>query len=274
MKWNYDKMGEMGTVACLDLDGNGVRNDMDSYALMSWRGVLYPFLIYGSGESFMKKDEEDIPYSSYYNERFIAAYENILRVCHSEGDNFTYDADIRTNTMGLSNNHRVQEIMFPNNQVLFWVECVSWAKALREMETDFVIITVPMYTEEQGRYYNYVNGNFYGQCIPVTLLGEALDRGTIIMEALNSASTATVLEAYYDVSLKTKYSRDEESARMLDLIFSNRLYDVCVVFDLASIASDVYQKASLNDADLASYYNKTKKSSEKQLTKIIENIIE
>ena len=50
------------TVAfCFNLyeDGNGVYDDNDSYALMSWRGVLYPYLIYGSGESYITKDEND-----------------------------------------------------------------------------------------------------------------------------------------------------------------------------------------------------------------------
>ena len=57
----------------------------------------------------------------------MSAYEKVVDICHSDGDNFFYDADIRTSTMGVEN-HRVQEIMFPNNQALFWVECVCWAR--------------------------------------------------------------------------------------------------------------------------------------------------
>lgn len=274
MKWTYDKMHEMGAAVCNDSDGNGVRDDNDSYALMSWSGVLYPFLIYGSGESYISKDENDWPVPSFFSDRFIAAFENILTVAHSEGDTFTYDAQIKNNTKGLSNNHRVQEIMFPNNQVLFWVECVSWARALREMETDFGIITAPMMNEEQGQYYNYCNGNFYGQCVPVTLTGDALDRTCIIMEALNAHSTSTVLEAYYDISLKSKYSRDEESGRMLELIFANRVFDVSIVFDIASINSTIYDMAAQNNKDIASYYNRTRKSMTKTIEKTMEKIIE
>ncbi|MGN1346905.1 MAG: hypothetical protein ACI4V1_08965 [Eubacteriales bacterium] len=274
MKWTYDKMHEMGINACNDADGNGVLNDHDSYALMSWSGVLYPFLIYGSGESYITKDENDAPVPSFYNDRFVAVFEKILDVCHSEGDTFLYDANIKANTMGLASNHRVQEIMFPNNQVLFWVECVSWARALREMETDFGIITAPMYNEEQGRYYNYCNGNYYGMCVPVTLVGDSLDRACIILEALTSHSTSTVLEAYYNVSLQSKYSRDEESGRMLDLIFSNRIFDVSIVFDVASINGSLYDMAAKNNKDIASYYNRTKKMTEKSIQKIMDSILE
>ena len=271
-KWTYDKLGEMGATVSNDTNGDGTMNDQDSWALMSWRGVLYPFLVYGSGESYMKKDETDTPYISFYSDRFISAFEKITSITHSNGDTFTYDAELMSNTMGLSNNHRVQEIMFPNNQALFWVECVSWARALREMETDFGIIPAPMYEEAQQKYYNYCNGNFYGMTFPVTLVGDTLNRSTIIAEALNSHSTNTVLKAYYDVSLSTKYSRDEETGRMLDLIFDNLVYDVSIVYDLASVNSSLYTMASENKTDVASYYKKNQKMMNKQIEKIIREI--
>lgn len=268
-RWTYDKMQEMGAKACRDTNGDGIHNDNDSYAITSWTGVLYPFLLYGSGETYMAKDENDVPYASFYNERFISAFEKVIDMCHSEGDTFTYDANIMQNTHGLSNNHRVQEVMFANNQSLFWIECVSWSKALRDMETDFGIVTAPMLDETQKEYYNFCNGNFYGQCVPITLTGEALDRTSIVMEALNSHSTSTVLATYYDIALKTKYSRDEESGRMLDLIFSSRIYDVSTVFDIAAINGSINDMCAKNNKDLASY----NKRNERVNAKLIDNII-
>ena len=231
MQWTYDKMAELGKTASQDVDGNGVYDDNDNYALISWSGVLYPYLIYGSGECYVTKDENDVPSITFFNDRFISAYEKIISICHGDGDTFLYDANLKSNTKGLSNNHRVQEIMFPNNQVLFWVECVSWSKALREMDADFGIIPAPMLDEEQGQYYNYVNSNFYAPSIPTSV--SDIDRTCVILEALNSMSTDTVLKAYYDITLKTKYSRDEESSAMLDIIFNNRLYDTSVVYQIA-----------------------------------------
>ena len=271
--WTYDKMLEMGEKVSNDINGDGTMNDQDSYALLSWRGVLYPFLIYGSGESYMKKDEADVPYMSFSTDRFYSVFEKITSITHANGDTFTYDAELMSNTMGLTNNHRVQEIMFPNDQALFWVECVSWARALREMETDFGIITAPMYEASQQKYYNYCNGNFYGMTFPVTLVGETLDRSTIVAEALNSHSTNTVLKAYYDVSLENKIARDEETGRMLDLIFDNLVYDVSIVYDLASVNSSLYTMASENSTDVASYAKKNQKMMKKQIEKIMEEIL-
>ncbi|MBQ4606455.1 MAG: hypothetical protein IJB15_07095, partial [Clostridia bacterium] len=36
----------------------------------------------------------------------------------------------------------------------------------------------------------------------------------------------SITPAYYDISLKGKYSRDEESVAMLDLIFDHRVIDL------------------------------------------------
>lgn len=111
-KWTLDKFAEMGASVSTDLNGDGKFNDQDRYSLLGIRFNVYPMFIYGTGESYVKKDENDIPYLSTNSERFMSAYEKVVDICHSDGDNFFYDADIRTSTMGVEN-HRVQEIMFP-----------------------------------------------------------------------------------------------------------------------------------------------------------------
>ena len=104
---------------------------------------------------------------------------------HVEGDTVMYNANPQ-NTMGLSHNHRVQEIMFPNNQALFWNENIAWAKALRDMETDFGIIPAPNLDEEQDRYYNVSAGSYFGMNIPVSAADP--EYVSIVLEGLNSMS--------------------------------------------------------------------------------------
>ncbi|MBQ7982880.1 MAG: hypothetical protein IJ302_04880 [Clostridia bacterium] len=272
MKWTLDKFAEMGATVSNDTNGDGIFTDQDRYSLLGLRFNVYPMLIYGSGESYVKKDENDAPYISISTDRFTSVFEKVVDICHSDGDHFFYDADITANTMGLSSNHRVQEIMFPNDQALFWVECICWARELRAMEEDFGLVVPPMYNEEQGQYYSFHHGRFYGPQIPVTLVGESLDRCAIILEALNSHSTNTVLKAYYDVSLENKIARDEETGKHLDLIFETLTYDTSIVYDIASIDSGLYTMASENKKDVASYAKKNQKIMKKQIEKIVEKI--
>ena len=267
-RWTLDKLGEMATISGNDTNGDGKFDDNDDYGLMSWRGVFYMFLLNGCGHTLIEKDTNDVPVFTFYNENFINAYEKILGIVHGD-ERVYYDAEVKKNTRGLASDHRVQEVMFPADQVMFWVECISWAKALREMEANFGILPAPKYDEAQSQYYSCNNGNFFGMSIPVSV--SDIDRTSIILEALQSASTDTVLAAYYDVTLKTKLTRDEESAAMVDIIFDTTTYDCSTVYGLGNVKTNIYTKASTNDADLASFYEKQKTSLETNIQKIVDN---
>jgi len=268
-QWTFDKMFELGQSVIHDINGDGKYDDNDRFAFLSWSGVGYPYMFLASGEKYLSKNADDIPEIAFNSERFVSMFEKVVTMMHSDNDTFFYDANVRSNTKGISNNHRVQEIMFPGNQALFWVECTSWAKALRDMDADFGIVPSPKYDEAQTRYYNYCNQNFFAISIPVTADAE---RTSIIVEALNSESTSTVLSAYYEITLKTKYSRDEQSRAMLDIIFDSRSYDVGNVYFDGSVSSAIYTRAANNNTDIASYYATIQKSLTKQIEKAIEKI--
>ncbi len=268
-QWTLDKMGEMAAVTANDADGNGVFDDNDEYGMMSWRGVYYMFLLNGSGHTLIAKDKDDVPAFTFFNENFVAAYEKILGIVHS-AEGMYYDAEVKKNTRGLSNNHRVQEIMFPADQVIFWAECISWAKALRDMEANFGIIPAPKFDEAQNQYYSCNNGNFFGMSVPVSV--SDVERTSIILEALQSESTDTVLAAYYDIALKTKLTRDEESAAMIDIIFDTTTYDCSTVYGLGGVKTEIYTRASNNNTDLASYWEKQQTSLATTIQKIVDNL--
>ena len=92
------------------------------------------------------------------------------------------------------------------------------------------------------------------------------------MKPLALHSTDTVLKAYYDVSLTNKISRDVETGKQLDLIFDSLLYDVSIVYNIASVASGIYTMASNNDRNIASFTKKYEKVANKTIKKLVENI--
>ena len=263
--WTLDKLAEMASITGNDTNGDGIYDTKDNYGMMSWRGVFYMFLLNGCGNTLIEKDADDIPVFTFYNEEFVNSYEKILSIIHGENKIY-FDAEKDVN------DHRVQEIMFPANQVLFWSECISWAKALREMEANFGILPAPKFDEAQPQYYSCNNGNFFGMSVPVSVSDQ--ERASIIIEALQSASTDTVLAAYYDITLKSKYSRDEESSKMVDIIFDTTTYDCSTVYSLGSVKTNIYTMASDINKDLASFYNKQKKALGKTIEKMVEKLQE
>ena len=82
-------------------------------------------------------------------------------------------------------------------------------------------------------------------------------------------SINTVRAAYYDTMLKTKYSRDEDSADMVDIIFDTQVYDCSVVFGIGNAKTNLYTMASKNNADIASFYQKQSGTLSKNIEKLV-----
>lgn len=90
------------------------------------------------------------------------------------------------------------------------------------METEFGILPFPKYDDSQKDYITRIS--FFDMfTVPVTV--SDVERTSAIIEALNCQSGNIVIPAYYEISLKTKYARDNDSAGMLDLIMANRVVD-------------------------------------------------
>jgi len=51
----------------------------------------------------------------------------------------------------------------------------------------------------------------------------------------------------YEVVLDVKYTRDDESAQMLDIIFDNRIYDIGNICDFGGIANNVHAEYYKNE---------------------------
>lgn len=243
-KWTYDKFSEMARVASKDLNGDGKYDKNDQYGYLSITHIWAPSFLASGGEQLIGKDANNLHTFAAGNERFISVFQKMIEVMH-EG-NMLFDAD----TAG---DHRLQDVMFPGNQALFWSEVVHWATILRDMNADFGIIVHPKFDENQTSYYNFT-GQSPVMCIPST--AQDLERTGMIYEALCYESKDTVITAYYDVLLKTKISRDNESEEMLNIMFQNRSYNLADAFYSAEAHTPWWNLCKKKDADISSWIAK------------------
>ena len=86
------------------------------------------------------------------------------------------------------------------------------------MEADFGIIPYPKLDEAQKQYVSRVE-YYFPTIVPIN--SDSLGITGVMLEALQSESAKTVRPAYYDIALKTKYTRDDESAQ-ISTLFSPR----------------------------------------------------
>ena len=91
-------------------------------------------------------------------------------------------------------------------------------------------------------------------CVPVTNTDP--ERTSIILEALCAEGYREVIPAYYEVACQGKYSRDDISAAMLDIIRNDRIFDLGYYNTSLSLefGSIGYHLVNYPNHDFTSYY--------------------
>ena len=143
------------------------------------------------------------------------------------------------------------------------------------MDTEFGILPFPKYNENQEKYITRIS--FFDMfTVPITV--SDLDRTSAIIEVLNCESGNIVIPAYYEISLKTKYARDNDSSGMLDLIMEHRVVDLGDTIWVGEIRDGwlaaMYQNNNRNIASTAKKYSRLmSKTIEKVVTSLETNAL-
>lgn len=261
-EWTYDEMNEKLSAAVADLNGDSVMDESDRYGYVSEAKEVLPSFWVAAGETTIDKDASDIPcFQLDQDVRFADVIDGIFDLMLN--GNHWYNI---TNV----DNGLVSDI-FINNQALLSHATLFAVEKLRDMDSDFGIIPYPKYDTEQTEYYSRVGGGQFG-VIPLT--NSDLDFTGAVMEALSSESRMSVIPAYYNIALTSKYSRDDESAGMLDIIFQNRVYDLGDTFWVTLLRDGIFRKMMTNgDRNLASAIQSVKSQVEASIAETIEGIL-
>jgi len=258
-KWTMDKMQEMMEAVTVDTNGDGSFTAEDNYGYLGTLKNVLPSFWIGAGEITIDLNHEGIPEMSMKDERFVTIIDRIFTM--------TYDNNARFLSRQGEDVNQENIQMFQENKGLFMDCSMFWVGALRDMETDFGIIPYPMYDEAQGEYYARVS-YFMPPIIPIT--NQNLELTGAVLEMTNYLAKQSITPAYYDISLKGKYSRDEESVAMLDLIFDHRVIDLGDTIFCPDVRDGFFsQMYSSNKRDLVS----TVEKNESKIQSTIDNMI-
>ena len=169
-----------------------------------------------------------------------------------------------------NDNDTTLENMFIRGNSLFHDSTFQKIARMREMDADFGIIPYPMASESQDSYYTRVSGALFSN-VPVTQ--ENKENIGLILEKLAEESAKVTTPAYKNVIMKGKYSRDNKSSQMLDLLYDTRVYDLGDSF-WCDIIRDNFIKTMMttNDRNLSSNVKKFEKVIDKKIDKVITNI--
>ena len=253
----------MGRQVSQDLNGDGKWTVDDKYGLLYYCDMIALALI-GGGVNICSKNEEDLPYISFYNDTTQKIWETYIELLYDPSLSLSWSK------IGVPNDDIIA--MFQNDQGLFNFNEFHAIQNMREMDTDFGILPVPLYTEGQSSYFHTINPHVAAMiCIPVD--APNVEKSAVVLDALGAESKNILTPAYNEVYLKTKGTRDNDSEAVLDIVFDTLKYDVGYLYNWGDIGTFTLTMVNGYNPDLASQYAKIEKAAQTAMQKAIDAYI-
>lgn len=263
-EWTFDKFFSMAKAVSQDINGDGVYNYLDLFGAGSTADhVVFASFLNGGGELTVRKDSDDIPYLAAENERFI-------NVCQSIIENF-HDGSFYFAPRNGPNAEEWCTNMFNESRLLFYIITFNRVPKFRSMDADFGLLPHPKFDTAQTNYYCESGGGMMG-IVPQT--AKDPERTGAIWEAYTALSYKYVVPAYKEVSLKTKFARDDESAAMVDIIYDNRVYDLGRQYWTTTIMDRYITLITNNSTDVMSVTERSKSAAETAIAKTVNVFID
>jgi hypothetical protein len=266
-KWTIDYLISITKDVYQDLNGDQTADDEDLYGFVSNAYSATVTYTYSFDDPVTTPDSDGNPQLVINNEKtqsivekmydFYNNYNGVnvmLATATKSGKSWIdYAADMFT-----SGNAMIITGMFVNAKMQF-----------RNIEDDYGVLPYPLWDENQENYYTMLDGHGPMMGIPITVT-DTSRTGTII-EAMSAEGYKIVTPAYYDVALKTKFARDEESAEMIDLVLAGRTFDFGYMYDgWNGMAFYLQTMMAAKNTNFASFYA----SNEKKVLKYYDRVVE
>ena len=263
--WTLDTFNELSELAYSDLNGDGKADAEDRFgSSMSMEDPIDGMAI-ASMVRWSELAEDGTPYITLDNERTYEFYDKMYKlVCENPG---FWKAN--------SDDNKTVMTMFANGNVMMTVNKLFQSGIyLREMDQKFYILPAPKLNAEQAHYNTILHDSCTLFGLPKT--NSQPEATSAVLEALAAESYKVVSPAYYEVALKAKYTRDAESAQMIDLIRENITADFAFQYSnyLNNIAHIFRTQLNSKQQQLASYVAKQVSGWDKKLGTLLEKLEE
>ncbi len=267
-KWTLDKYLEAVKSVSNDLDGNGTIDRTDVYGLVEGdkTGVS---IAMACGVNLAEKNDNGYYSLNYYNDKSLDIANKLQDVYTNKNYVWTYaklseGADIT----GYDNEWEYYRSFFAKDNALFCTGSANITTEFRDMESEYGIIPMPKYDENQANYIASIDSNAAIFAIPSTYRNDMStatpERTGAILEYMSYKSNQILLPQYYDTLLKGQRLNSEDDQAMLDIIRNSIHYDFAAMMGLTDItanAGEVFESPK----SASSKYTRQEKKLQKQL---------
>ena len=259
-QWTLDKLIEMSKDVYEDTNGNGAVDYTDIRGF----GMTVPYCLFENfGHEAWGKNADGTFYLDTYNEKSIALMDKLVDWLCVGNPAVFYSA-----THSGRQNEDSSAIWFAQGNLLFSYGAIGHQiLPLTNSDINYGILPMPKVDETQEDYI-CASTELPG-VLPIT--ASDIDRTGMIVEAMSAEAYRTVYPNYYEYALKGRYANDEESVKMIDIMFQNRVLSYTYIYGgNGGGLQQVVNKVLTQGGNFASYYEKNYKTDEKRIEKVNE----
>lgn len=199
--------------------GVDIRDGGDVYGFVTDTPHYFELQATAAGVRLITNDGEMTPELTPFTS-FTKVAENIYNIVSSAG----YFTPTGTGKTALD--------LFSEGTALFSMQSFSNLSrdTIHDSDVDYGILPMPKADENQKQHYAGADDSMTSIQIPTTWYdADRMDRVGAVLEAMSAESHRVVIPAYYELVLKHKDTRDEESIEMIDLIYNGRRFDLAQI---------------------------------------------
>ena len=207
--WTFDKMIEYAKAVYVDQNNDGATDSEDQLGFISWgkASCVDPF-VYSADIDYCRHESADTVELDLVSEKAVKHLEQVISFFYQQGSYSNVNS-----TDELYGPWKAGRVLFLGNGSL------NTPTVLRDMEDEFGFLPYPKMDAAQNNYITLVSEDAC-PCV-VSVSSQNLDIAGAVLEALGAETYRTLLPVWYEEALKIKYSRDDISSQMLDIIHDN-----------------------------------------------------
>ena len=262
-RWTLDYVRKQTADLGTDRNGDGKMDKYDSWGLATYQVNGMDNYMQGARVSMMGRDADDVPVLDVDMDRMTSLVEKVYALCFENPGCYVEEGG----------NYDITYAVFKADRALYTTMMMSQVRTeLADMESDFGILPYPKLDETQSAYGTRVQDSLTLFSVPIDC--RKVDISGAVMEAIAAENYRRVTPTVYDVAMKKKYSRDPESAAMIDLIQQSVLINFESIYN-ESIGSPWFVMRDLmgkKSRDFTAYWASHVNKIERELGKAVEQI--
>ena len=261
--WTFDKMLEMSKGLWTDLNGDGYPDADDSFGYVSDIPNTTDALAAHFDVFLTSRDETNNIVFDVDQGKMVSILEKFIEFKKTDDSHFVYT------TSGDTEDSNPADKIFREGRALFYPAMLNRAQEFRGMETDFGILPYPKWNEQQEKYLTQAQDGYSVGVIPIDVPN--LELCGAVVDVLSALSSEMVIPAYYDMALKDKYSRDDDSGEMLDIIREGFTVNFGYFYGPTLGCQNIFRNLIQQDnSNFVSYYAVSSKGYERNLKKMMQ----